>query len=186
MEALQSRRRAGAGNRGQPWPQAERGRWKRLRTRGRRLPTEAEWELAARAGTTASRYGDIDDIAWYGDNSGQKRIDSAAIFKSDSANYAKRLFDNGNGPKPVGQKRANAYGLYDILGNVWNWTADWYDEKYYQRGESQDPTGPPGGTQRALRGGSWNLYPRLVRVSNRFRNVPGNRNVDVGLRCVGE
>ena len=142
---------------------------------GGRLPTEAEWEYAARAGNNTERYGDLDSIAWYADNSGSQKFDSTQVWQSDKTNYAKRLFDNGNGPHPVGQKQPNAWKLYDMLGNVWQWTADWYGEKYYDQREEQDPQGPPGGTLRALRGGSWIDNPRNIRVSNRFRGGPGYR-----------
>ena len=109
---------------------------------GGRLPTEAEWEYAARGGSTEARYGDLDEIAWYADNS-------------------------GNQTHEVGQKRANGFGLYDMLGNVWEWVNDWYDQNYYQNSPSQDPTGPASGQLRVLRGGSWFDCPRYVRVSYR-------------------
>jgi formylglycine-generating enzyme required for sulfatase activity len=150
-----------------------------------RLPTEAEWEYAARAGATTARYGDLQTIAWYGDNSGRRRIDSAEIYRTDQSNYGKRLFDNGNGPHPAGQKRPNAWNLYDMLGNVSQWTADWYDAQYYARRDSQDPLGPPTGQQRTLRGGSWLVFPRHVRVSSRGKYAPEVRDPSVGLRCLG-
>jgi formylglycine-generating enzyme required for sulfatase activity len=112
---------------------------------GGRLPTEAEWEYAARAGNPGSRYGDLDSIAWYDKNSGDQTHD-------------------------VAQKQPNAWGLYDMLGNVWQWTADWYELNKY----------------RALRGGSWFYIPRDVRVSFRGRLGPGYRYNILGLRCVGE
>jgi formylglycine-generating enzyme required for sulfatase activity len=112
---------------------------------GGRLPTEAEWEYAARAGSASARYGDLDAVAWYADNSGNQRIDSTQMWQSDQANYGKRLYENGNGPKPVGTKERNAWNLYDMLGNEWQWTADWYGEKYYGQQEGSDPQGPPGG-----------------------------------------
>jgi formylglycine-generating enzyme required for sulfatase activity len=128
-------------------------------TIGGRLPTEAEWEYAARAGSTAARYGNLDDIAWYSGNSGSKTHE-------------------------VGKKQANAFGLYDMLGNVWQWMADWYGD--YQSGAQNDPSGSPSGQVRALRGGSWGNSQRGVRVSGRLRGEPGYRNTYIGLRCVGE
>jgi formylglycine-generating enzyme required for sulfatase activity len=153
---------------------------------GGRLPTEAEWEYAARAGSTTARYGDLDEIAWYGDNSGRKRLDSGRIWKEDQANYTQRLGENGNGTHEVGQKRANGFGLYDMLGNVDQWVNDWYDGNYYKNSPSQDPAGPASGEDRVLRGGSWGLFPAFVRVSKRLRDYPGDRENLNGFRCGGE
>lgn len=111
---------------------------------GGRLPTEKEWEYAARAGTTRSRYGDLDAIAWYEANS-------------------------GGTTHPVGLKQANAFGLYDMLGNVFEWTSDNYDDEH-----------------KTVRAGSWNGDSRSVRASYRFRNGPTFRVYDFGFRCVGE
>jgi formylglycine-generating enzyme required for sulfatase activity len=152
---------------------------------GGRLPTEAEWEYAARGGSTASRYGDVNEIAWYADNSGREHLDSDRIRKEDQANYVKSLRLNGNGMHRVGQKRANAFGLYDMLGNVWEWVNDWYDGNYYQSSPFQDPLGATGGKERVLRGGSWYDIPRYVRVSVRGGFGPGNRYNVSGFRCGG-
>jgi serine/threonine-protein kinase len=129
---------------------------------GGRLPTEAEWEYAGRAGSTEARYGPIDEVAWYSNNSGQKTHE-------------------------VAQKRANGFGLYDVLGNVLEWVNDWYDQNYYQNSPSQDPTGPASGQWRVLRGGSWLYDPWSVRVSLRYGYLPAFRNFSyVGFRCGGE
>ena len=118
------------------------------------LPTEAEWEYAARAGTAGPRYGDLTDVAW---------------------------FHNGS-PQPVAQKRANRWGLYDVLGNVWEWTADRYGR--YPAGPLTDPRGSPSGTYRVIRGGSWSLDWRFARFATRFYNDSGYRDYGTGFRLV--
>ncbi|HRR75140.1 MAG TPA: bifunctional serine/threonine-protein kinase/formylglycine-generating enzyme family protein [Myxococcota bacterium] len=126
-----------------------------LGTNNLRLPTEAEWEYACRAGTTGARYGELDKIAWYGGNSGSKT-------------------------HPVGTKAPNAWGLYDMLGNVWEWCQDWYGD--YPSGSVTDPTGPSTGSARVDRGGSWSDSARGVRAADRSYDDPGYRLFILGLR----
>lgn len=124
---------------------------------GFRLPTEAEWEYAARAGVTASRYGELPRIAWYRGNS-QGRTHRSAT------------------------REANAWGLFDMLGNVMEWCHDWYDE--YPSGSVTDPYGPESGTIRALRGGSWLINNWRVRAAYRYRFRPETRVSYLGFRVV--
>ncbi len=127
-----------------------------------RLPTEAEWEYAARAGSTGSRYGDLDEIAWYDGNSGSQTHE-------------------------VGGKKPNAWGLYDMLGNVLECVADWGDASYYGHSPEADPMGPTNGYDKVLRGGSWNDVARYTRVSDRFSGPPTFRYYFFsGFRCVRE
>lgn len=128
-------------------------------TVGGRLPTEAEWEYAARAGIITARNGDLDAIAWYDKNSGNKT-------------------------HAVGQKQPNAWGLYDIMGNVWEWVGDWYDETYYGKSPSEDPTGPTSGQYRIVRGGSYGSVSRDLRLSSRFKGHAPDPHNSIGFRCV--
>jgi formylglycine-generating enzyme required for sulfatase activity len=113
-------------------------------------------------------------------------LDSERILKEDHANYVKRLNENGNGMHEVGQKRANGFGLYDMLGNVYEWVNDWHGQNYYENSPSQDPPGPTSGDVRVLRGSSWGDGPRDVRVSYRDWCLPALRGNLQGFRCGGE
>jgi formylglycine-generating enzyme required for sulfatase activity len=154
------------------------------------LPTEAQWEYAARAGDTRAHSGNLDEMAWYGDNSGRHRIDTAALTArlGDGDGFDAALFANGNAPHPVRQKRPNTWGLYDLFGSVSQWLADWFDPNYYSRSPDHDPSGPAAAEadfpQRVIRGNSWDGPPDDTRVSRRGRIPPDDRYSAVGLRCV--
>lgn len=150
---------------------------------GGRLPTEAEWEYASRGGVSTGRPGLLKDVAWFADNAGRSPLDSEHIWRTDPKNYEKLIAANGNHPHAGGQKNANGFGVDDTIGNVFEWTADWFDEKYYAASPVQDPTGPETGTLRVQRGGSWNDDPRYASVSFRGRSLPVASDTTFGFRC---
>jgi formylglycine-generating enzyme required for sulfatase activity len=128
-----------------------------------RLPTEAEWEYAARAGTTSvysfgDEAADLARYAWYERNSA------------------------GGEASPVGQKKPNAWGLYDMHGNVWEWVQDWYLDIYYSSSPSSDPIGPSSGWDRVCRGGNLDMIAELCRAAVRFHPAPVNRVDGLGFR----
>ena len=127
-----------------------------------RLPTEAEWEYAARGGKKRKGYissgsNSLGDVAWYTDNSGSKT-------------------------HPAGQKQPNELGLFDMSGNVWEWCSDWYGSDYYQSSPSSNPKGASTGSNRVLRGGSWFDYALYCRTALRNYFYPGNRDFFIGFR----
>ena len=135
---------------------------------GFRLPTEAEWEYAARGGNQSLGYEysgskELKEVGWYDKNAGGKT-------------------------HPVGRLKPNELGLYDMSGNVWEWCGDWYDEKYYEvcqgKGTVEDPPGPESGSYRVIRGGSWNGSAEDCRSALRGGSNPGNRNNALGFRLV--
>jgi formylglycine-generating enzyme required for sulfatase activity len=140
-----------------------------------RLPTEAEWEYACRAGTTTPFH-------------------CGSALSAQEANFdASRPYGLAPpGPGYRGQTRevvsypANAWGLFDMHGNVWEWCADWYDEHAYENGPSNDPTGPASGSLRVLRGGCWNSSGHLCRSARRNKYAPDYRNDTIGFRVVLE
>lgn len=129
-----------------------------------RLPTEAEWEYAARGGNKSNSYtfsgaNDLLGVGWNKENS------------------------NGQ-MHECGQKQANELGIYDMTGNVWEWCKDWYDKFYYTDSPIENPQGPPTGTYKVYRGGSWNDPTKFCKVSYRSGNAPGKRYSTLGFRIV--
>ena len=129
-----------------------------------RLPTEAQWEYAARGGnksrgTQFSGSANLDVVAWYDTNS-------------------------GSSTRPVGLKKPNELGICDMTGNVWEWCNDRYDENYYQASPSNNPQGAGSGSDCVLRGGSWIIGTQVSRVAYRNYSTPGNRDYDIGFRPV--
>ncbi|MBI3473109.1 MAG: SUMF1/EgtB/PvdO family nonheme iron enzyme [Candidatus Solibacter usitatus] len=128
---------------------------------GGRLPTEAQWEYAARAGSREARYGPLAEIAWHRSNSGGRAHEVAG-------------------------KQPNAFGLHDMIGNVWEWVSDWYNSAYYKKRDRLDPQGPATGEVRGVRGASFLDGAWYLRAASRDRYDPGLRFDYIGFRCVRE
>lgn len=128
---------------------------------GMKLPTEAQWEYAAKAGSNA-RY------SWGDEQPGPHNCNAV----------------NGSGPVPVASYRPNAWGLYDMTGNVWEWTSDYYEKDRYSHSENNNPAGPNAGIYRAVRGGGWYSGPSRLRITNRHWFSPSHAEASIGFRCI--
>ena len=145
-----------------------------------RLPTEAEWEYACRAGTTTRYYSgdDPETLAKVGNV-----FDAAAKAQFPDCRYTIKANDGYVFTAPVGKFKPNSFGLYDMHGNAWQWCADRYGAKYYAASPVDDPTGPASGNGRVLRGGSCMFYlPYHARSAARLTATPDNRSLNTGFR----
>jgi formylglycine-generating enzyme required for sulfatase activity len=144
---------------------------------GRQLPTEAQWEKAAR-GTDGRIY------PWGNQNVAGNLLNFADLHLGVS--WADKTVNDGyEFTAPVGSYPAGAspYGVLDLAGNVWEWVADWYADKYYAESPAQNPPGPSSGQGRVMRGGGWSDVAARVRAASRRHEPPDSRHADVGFRC---
>lgn len=153
-----------------------------------RLPTEAEWEYACHAGTR-TRYGTGDDAAGLAAAANLFDLDALRYWQARWPDWAVQALPAHDGfafTAPVASYPPNAFGLHDMHGNVWEWTADWHGERYYARSPVEDPAGPPTGDVRVRRGGSWHTWPFYARCSFRNWNTPSTRYTLLGFRLLRE
>jgi formylglycine-generating enzyme required for sulfatase activity len=151
----------------------------RAASRVYRLPTEAEWEYACRGGASSA-------LPFHVGKPNKSLSSKEANFNGDYPGGHGAVEPSHGRTTTVASYKANAFGLHDMHGNVWEWCSDWYSSDYYKNGDPKDPKGPPKSENRVLRGGAWDSPGKECRAAQRYSHTPNHTGYNIGFRVICE